>query len=284
MAIKLGKPSEESSFKLYQGVGAFKVIAINPTKKELEDIGRTVNEEPTYIGKNDKNETTARIQVYVRTNPDSSVNNGVQITTSFMFNLTKAKRVGSNSGKIQVIDKFGRTAWATQSDIDNKAIPVYSNGPANISEGYRPAAIGEENLVNFLIAWLNIPSVMEYNRATGTWSMRKDTEECEVSLDLTKIFNGDFSELQELVKLATEFEVKGAFGVRTTDKGQYQAVYTRMFLRNASSNYDKLAANISETQNNGAEANTEYSTLPLHEYDVKPTEFKKQDASDELPW
>jgi hypothetical protein len=284
MAIKIGKPSEESSFKLYQGVGAFKVVAINPTKKELEDMGRTVNEEPTYIGKNDKGETTARIQVYVVTNPDSSVNNGVQITTSFMFNLTRAKRVGSDSGKIQVIDKFGRTAWATQEDINNKAIPVYSNGPANISGDYRPVAIGEENLVNFLIAWLNIPSVMEYNRTNNTFTMRKDTEECEVSIDLAKIFSGDFSELQEIVKLAKEFEVKGAFGVRTTDKGQYQAVFTRMFLRNGSTKYEKLEAAITEAKEHGAEANTEYSTLPLHEYDVKPTEFKKQDATEELPW
>jgi hypothetical protein len=284
MAIKIGKPSEENAFKLFEGIGAFKVIAINPCMKELQEMGRNADAEPVYIGKNDNGESTARIQVYIRTNPDAPVNNGIEFTTSFIFNLTRAKRVGTNSGKIQVIDKFGRTAWATQADIDNKTIPVYANGPANISESYRPAAVGEENLINFLIAWLNIPSVMEYNRTTSTWSMKKDTEECEVSLDLAKIFEGNFDELKEIVKLATEFEVKGAFGVRTTDKGQYQAVYTRMFLRNASSKYDKLEQNILDAKNSGAEQTTEYSTIPLHEYNVKPTEFKSQEKEDELPW
>ena len=36
MAIKIGKESTQSAgFSMYQGVGAFNVVAVNPTKEEL---------------------------------------------------------------------------------------------------------------------------------------------------------------------------------------------------------------------------------------------------------
>ena len=38
MAIKIGKKSEENGFKMYQGVAAFNVVAVNPNKKVLCDL------------------------------------------------------------------------------------------------------------------------------------------------------------------------------------------------------------------------------------------------------
>jgi len=38
--------------------------------------------------------------------------------------LTKDYRVGQTSGKCQIIDKFGRTAWATKEEVQSKAILV----------------------------------------------------------------------------------------------------------------------------------------------------------------
>lgn len=203
MAIKIGKQSEEGVFKLYKGVAAVNVLAVNPNKAELERItGRTYDEEPVYRGKDDDGNDTMRITFYTKTNPDAKVNSGIELVLPISFTLVKARRVGQQSGKIQVIDKYGRTAWATPADLESKSIPQYAKGPANISADYRPAVIGEEFLINFLIKWLNIPGPANYKE--GQWIMKDNPEDSEVSINLAKIFAGDVSELVEVVNMARE--------------------------------------------------------------------------------
>ena len=36
MAVKVGKESVEGVFKMYKGMAAFNIVAVNPTKAELE--------------------------------------------------------------------------------------------------------------------------------------------------------------------------------------------------------------------------------------------------------
>lgn len=277
MAIKIGKKSEEGSFKLYQGVAAFNVIAVNPNKEALSDItGKEVEEEPVYTGKDDNGNDFVRIVFWLKTNQESQVNNGIELTTSASFTLTKAQRVGQNSGKIQIIDKYGRTAWATPEEVNSKTIPQYKNGPANIDRDYRPACQGEEYLVDFLIQWLNIPNPANYK--DGKWVMKNDPSDSEVSLNIAELFKGNVNEISELVAAASPYLVKGALGVRTTeDNKQYHQVFTRMFVKNAVTNYSKLDAAIADFKANGGAANVEYATTPLHEYKVEATDFASTD-------
>lgn len=273
MAVKIGKESVEGVFKLYKGVGAFNIIAVNPTKKELEELqGREIENDPEYKGKTDEGLDTVRITFYAKTNVDAKINNGISLMVPMSFMLTKAKRVGQSSGKIQIIDKYGRTAWATQEELDSKAIPQYASGPANISKDYRPAYQGEEALVDFLIQWLNIPGPANYK--DGKWVMKADPSDSEVSLNMDALFKGDVSELKDLVNLAKPYMVKAVIGIRTTDEGkQYQAVFTRKFAKNAVTDYSKLDAAITEFQSNSGAPNTEFSVEPLHENVVEATEF-----------
>ena len=284
MAIKIGKQSEETSFKLYKGVAAFNVVAVNPTKSELEAItGRTIETEPEYKGKDDNGNDTMRVTFYVKTDVNAPVNNGIELSTSFSFMLTKTQKVGSNSGKIQVIDKYGRTAWATKEELASKTIPQYANGPANIDKEYRPACQGEEALVDFLKVWLNIPNPANY--VNGTWIMKDDASDSEVSLNLQQLFAGNVSEISELVKLAGAYAVKAAVGIRTNDEGkQYQAVFTRMFVKNSVKDYSKLDQAIQEFKNNGGAANIEYDITPLHENKVEATQFEAPAATEENPF
>lgn len=281
--IKIGKQSEETSFKLYKGVAALNIIAVNPTKSEMEKItGRTMDNEPEYVGKDDDGNDTVRLTFWAKTATDSKVNNGIEMTTSFSFILTKKQRVGSNSGKIQVIDKYGRTAWATKEDIASKSIPQYTNGPANIDKDYRPACDGEEYLVDFLIQWLNIPGPAAYKE--GKWVMKEDPSDSEVSLSIGDLFKGNVKEIAELVKLAANYAVKAAVGIRTTDEGkQYQQVFTRKFVKNGVTDYSKLDAVIAEFKSNGGAPNTDYECTPLHENVVEETKFKENTAS-EMPF
>lgn len=273
MAIKIGKQSEEGVFKLYKGIAAVNVLAVNPNKAELERItGRTYDEEPVYRGKDDDGNETMRITFYTKTNPDAKVNSGIELVLPISFTLVKARRVGQQSGKIQVIDKYGRTAWVTPAELESKSIPQYSKGPANISADYRPAVIGEEFLINFLIKWLNIPGPANYKE--GQWIMKDNPEDSEVSINLAKVFAGDVSELAEVVNMAREYLIKVAVGIRTTEDGkQYHAVFTRDFAKNAVTDYSKLDAAITEFQNNGGAPNTVFDVNPLHENVVESTQF-----------
>lgn len=273
MAIKIGKQSEEGTFKLYKGVAAVNVLAVNPNKAELEKItGRTYDEEPVYRGKDEDGNDTMRITFYTKTNADAKVNSGIELILPITFTLVKSRRVGQQSGKIQIIDNYGRTAWATPAELEAKTIPVYSKGLANISADYRAAAVGEEYLINFLIKWLNIPAPANYK--DGKWIMKDNPEDSEVALNLAKIFAGDVSELIEVVSMAREYLVKVAVGIKTTEDGkQYHAVFTREFAKNAVTDYSKLDAAIKEFQNNGGAPNTVFDATPLHENVVESTQF-----------
>ena len=285
MAVKVGKESVEGSFKMYKGMAAFNIVAVNPTKAELEALtGRDIENEPEYVGKTDEGKEQVRVVFYAKTAPEAKLNNGIELLIPISFMLTKDFKIGQNSGKCQIIDKFGRTAWATKEEMQSKSIPQYTSGPANISADYRPAWQGEEFLIDFLIQWLNIPGPAVYK--DKVWVMKENTEDSEVSLDMAALFKGDVKELKELVALAAAYTVKGAVGIRTVDNEngtrQYQAVFTRKFAKNAVTDYSKIDAAITEFQNAGGAPGTEFSTQPLHENVVEATSFAAPADNDPL--
>ena len=276
MAVKIGKESVEGSYKLYTGMGAFNILAVNPNKAELSELqGREIEEEPEYKGKTEEGKNYIRVSFYLKTDPKAKVNNGIDLKVPVSFVITQAHQVGKTSGKWKIIDKFGRTAWATQQEVESKSIPVYTNGPANISSDYRLAYQGEDVLIDFLIQWLNIPGPADYKE--GKWIMKKNTEDSEVSLDMDALFKGDVSELKSLVQDAAAFAVKGCVGIRTVDNEngtrQYHALFNRKFVKNAVTDYSRVDAAITEFQNNGGAPNTVFSVEPLHEYVVESTDF-----------
>ena len=278
MAIKIGKQSEEGVFKMYKGIAAFNIVAVNPSKVELEKLtGRTYDEDPKYLDKDDDGNTTMRITFYGKTDTSKEVNNGIELLLPISFVLTNVRRT-SQAGKIQVIDKYGRTVWVTPSELDAHSIPQYSSGPANISVDYRPAVKGEEQLINFLIKWLNIPGPANYK--DGKWIMKDNPEDSEVSLNLNRIFAGDVNEFREIISMVSAYCVKAAVGIRTTDEGkQFQAVFTREFAKNAVTDYSKIDVAITDFQNNGGAPNTVFDTTPLHENVVESTKFENPSSS-----
>ena len=287
--IKIGKKSEEFVQKLYKGIGAINVVAVNPNKEKLQEItGREITEEPVYTGTLEDGKKYARVTFYVKTDETAKINNGINVNTNISFMITDAPVTGSSTGKIKVIDKYARTAWVTKDEFNSKSIPVYSNGPARISKDYRPLYQGEENLINFLIAWLNVPSPEIYDNTTGSYKENPKIEDCEISLDMKKILTGNVSEIADIIPAAFNYTVKCVFGVRTTSEGkQYQEIFNRMFLKNANNKYEKLDAAIKEVKNNGGLASSEFDTMPLHEYTVEATDFTKEEIKTEdtsSPW
>ena len=284
MAIARGNESQEArEFKRYIGVAPVFIKAVNPNKKEHEALFNTTLEEaPNYVTNTevDGNDVAnARIQVVFQ--PDvEKIGFEMPLVTMTLF-IQNRPRVGVNSGKTQVIDKYGRTAWATPEELAAHAIPVYSNGPADIDKDYRPAYVGEEELMEFVKAYLCIPSINTWdaNLKKMVPNTKVKPEECECRFDnLDKIFKGDFSEIKDALGFQPTNKVKVMLGVRTSDDGKlYQAVYTRKFLRNSSTNFSSLDKELQEMIKNAAEngrtLNTEYAAVAVHEYSVEATTF-----------
>lgn len=286
MAISKGTESKEAQeFKRYIGVCPVMIKSVNPTKLEHEKLFETtLDEAPVYLtDKEDDNGNivkNARVQIVFQ--PDiEKIGFEMPLVTMALF-LQDKPRVGATSGKTQVIDKYGRTAWVTPEELASHSIPVYSNGPADIDKDYRPAYVGEEELMEFVKTYLCIPSITTWdnNLKKMVPNTRVKPEECECRFDsLDKVFKGDFSEIIDALGFQPTNKVKVLLGVRTdVESGRlYQSVYTRKFLRNSSNSYKSFEKDIQDMIQNAAASgrvlNTEYSAAPVKEYVVTPTTF-----------
>lgn len=275
MAFSAGQESKEAFVpSRYIGVGTVNILAINPNKAKLHEIfGMELEEEPVYVGTQEvdgKQVPYARVDVVLHTIPEN--NEGIDTKARMSFFVRNQYRFNRDKTKLQVIDKYSRTAWVTEEQLKSHAIPVYSNGnPANLDADYRPCFQGEEELTNFFKTFLNIPNPMVYKNQQ--WVPAPNLQECEARFDTTaSFFKGDFSELQKAWQLQPNNAVKVLFGVRTSNEGkQYQAFYTRMFLRNSAAAYDRLEADLKAAKEAGAFATTEFQVGPLREYVVNST-------------
>ena len=278
---KAQESKEAAEIKRFTGVGSVFVVGVNPNKSELEKLyERELDKDPDYITEKD-GVVSARVDFIVKTDTAAKCNNDIELLTKVSMFIRKEYRFNKDKTKVQVIDKYGRTAWVTKEQAKNHEIPVYSNGkPANIDKDYRPAYIGEEDVTNFLKLFLGIPNVEKWvkNEETGrreVVGLIDNPQDCECRLDhIEDYFKGKFNEIKDAISLMPNNKIKALFGVRTTDDGkQYQDVYTRKFLSNAVSVYDKLAEDVQSNKDNGAYPNTEFVIADLQEYTVQATNF-----------
>jgi hypothetical protein len=292
MAVSRGQKSTEGvARRLYEGVASCFIPAVNPSKAELEQIfERTLDEEPEYLGSVEVNGnpvTQVRIDFIVHPDPEKyldSQNQPIDTYIHMAIFLRRIYKFGSKTNKYQIIDKYGRTAWATKEEIEKRQIPVYQTKDggtmqANISPDYIIAYEGLEELTKLIRAYLNIPTVEKWEKGKVV-GIIDNPSDAEVLPDhIEDYFKGDFSELKEIFGYQPNNKVKICFGVRTTeDNKQYQAAYTRMFLKNNISDYSKLDAEIANAKANGGLQTTEFSCTEFHEYQVVPSTFNPAGA------
>lgn len=285
MAFAKGRESVgDSNIKRYIGVAPFTVIAVNPSKKEMEEIyGTTLEKEPEYISEKDgvKN---VRLDFIIKSDAEKC---GFELLTKLAFFIREQERVNKDGTKVQVIDKYGTTAWVTNEEFKNKAIPMYSNGPANIDSDYRAAFGGEEALTDFIKAYLNIPSLYKWKNGKID-GMIDNPSDAEARVDnIEKLFKGDFSEMKEILTLQPENRVKVMLGIKTDDEGKiYQATFNECVMRSGTKDYTKLAKTLEERKNLGAYPTTVFETVDAHEYNVQPTDLSKptKTEEDKLPF
>ena len=295
MAISKGNASKEAQeFKRYIGVCPVFVKAVNPNKAEHEKLFNTTLEEaPVYVqDKEDAEGNSYRnVRISVVMQPDvEKIGFEMPLVTMPLF-VTNQKQFGAKSGKYKVVDKYGRFTWATESEIQSKTTPTYTDKKTGETKKFdidmtsaRISYVGEEELTDFIRTFLCIPSVTKWDSDEKCMVPNNDVkpEECECRLEaesFEKLFKGDFSEIKDILGFQPNNKVKVCLGVRTdVNSGKlFQSVYTKKFMSNASTNYNSLdkmlQADAEYAAKNNKVLNTEYSAETVHEYSVTPTNF-----------
>lgn len=276
MAIAAGKEAVESKpFPKYVGVGAVKVLTVNPTKAELSKLfpTREFTEEINYVV--DATETkpqSVRIDFWVESIPDK--NNGAEFIQKVSYFVQNSAFVNKENTKCQYIDAFGETAWL---DKDN---PVVPEGGRMSSTGLRKAYRGEESLTKFIKAMLNIPDrgyFKDVYHQAAFIKEPKDLEACYAQLEkIGNYFKGDFSELKTIVSGAVNNKLKLAFGVKTTaDNKTYTDIFTDLPMKYSTSKYDYIQKVILNTKGAGRYPDTTFgeNLAEFKEYSITPTDL-----------
>jgi len=284
MAFATGKETVESApIKRYIGVAPFFVVGVNPNKAQTKELmGYEPQEEPSYVVENE-GVKSARIDFIIKTDTTKT---DVELITRATYWIRNEKRFNKDKTKVQVIDKYGVTAWVTPEELKEHATMLTKNDgskyQSSIDKDYRPAYVGEEAVTNFIKVYLGIPNTRSY--VNGTWVSNPNVkpEECEARFEnLEVLFNGNFKDIKDVVSYQPNNKIKLMLGVRTTDDNkQYQAVYTDMPLRASATDYSKLDKDLQEKKNAGAYATTEFKTCNLEEYTVEATNFNNTPITD----
>lgn len=212
--------------KKYIGVASVSILAVNPSNAVLRKYGWEISDtadEPKYSYlkqlEDGSYEKYARIRFLLRINDLEEkpvVPYDIWIRPDFI--------IGKNSGKCLVIDSFGRTAWATKEDVQNRAIPQYSSGPAAISNDYKGCHPGQKELVALLFKYLNITPLQFYDKKSSNWVESKNPGRLTID-KWQALCDGNAEEIAEYLALQPDNRVKVIFGVRTDSNNKtYQTV------------------------------------------------------------
>jgi len=212
MAIEINDSSVKvvKERELYMGLCDMNIVAINPDKAQLINMGFKPKDAPKYQGTSDNGDYTI-VRVYAEA-PKARTGMDSDIRVNFNLYIRPEHWQNKAGDKYQFIDKHGKTGWAP--DGSESRLEWIDSGSA------RKSYKGEETLISFLKAWAN----------TGPDGICNLDEPSALSM-------GDFTEVQEYVPLLEKNSVKLLLGVTVDEESGkvYSRVYTKYFGRLTSS-------------------------------------------------
>lgn len=253
-----------------KGVASIKVVAINPDNAWLRLHGWDVPEdaeEQKYIfsGTTKDNRTycftRVRFMVQIQDLKDKPI-------IPMDFNISKELQVTRDNEKCQIIDSYGRTAWATKDEYRAHAIPQYSSGAADISKDYKGCHNGQERLVKFLLKLLNVTPLQVFNRETKSFVPSANPGQLTID-HWDKLCEGDVTELKELVSARPDNCVKVCFGTEDTADNKTYQVYLDTFFGNGNmpdrqtGEYAAVRKAIDKFFDNNENSNKRFSAFPV---------------------
>ena len=255
--------------RLMTGLIPLMVVAVNPSKKELEAIyGRDLEKEPEYISADEAGVKKLRIDFIMKTVINDKLGCNEEIITKIPFFLEDKPAYTSDESKVYMLNLYGENACIPVEDAKKNTVP--DNMAWYNTTKMRPAFRGEVELVGFLKQYLGIP-----NRAFKD-KVIPDISKAEIQLEKIKsYFNGDIKEFVSVVNLRKQTNiVLLAGGVRTNeDNKQYQAWYLKKPLKYGTTNLEYIKRDIAERQ---SQMNIDFgpADLKFRIYNNEPTVFE----------
>lgn len=245
---------------LYTGVSSVKVIGINPTLAQLQELGFKFEKEPEYTSESPEGVKKVRIDVIIAND---------KFKTKFAIFLENKDRINKNGDKYEIINDYGQSTWA--ASVQEATEKIGRGGNKWFSpEGARIAKIGEVQLITFLRDWAN----------TGVNEVGKID-------NFDALFKGNYSELQSYVKALSNNTI---YTLATVKDGKYQSIYTGLFVRTQFSQRtteNKFSTFIADQKKAGYPMKESYS-INFQEYTgsaIEPdidVKFNELDNSDKL--
>lgn len=275
-----------TDYKKYVGWAFTKVLAVNPTKEERNKLLNIESDKiPEYTGTTEKGDKFAKVVFYVQPlDLDKNPIENVIIPATFF--ITKSYRFNKDKSKVQVIDKYGYSGWATEEQIKTKAKLFSATGnPLCISEEYRPAYEGEIALIEFIKNYLNLDDYFAYIDNVWVKNPKVLPEDCECLTETLKFFEGNFKEIANIPSLMPSNTLKMEYGVNFSKGNVYQDVYTNKTCKTSTKSIKDIEKDINGRKERGGLANREYSFEYFHEYKgVAPTENIANSTPSDLPF
>ena len=197
--------------KMYYGITDFKPMLVNPTQDELSAfLGREVKFSPKYTFEKD-GVSKLRIDVYGELPEGENSKTKLSVWCENRLDISK-------SGKQKQINGQGLTTYNTEK------LPKHLH-----KASFRPSYVGEETLAMFLsklLSWKVDLGKMKGNEVPNNF------------VDMQKIFNGDYSQLDQAV--GKDRTVKVYVGVTSNKDFLESAVYPRIILSSFASNLNPI--------------------------------------------
>ena len=270
---------EGSSVKLYTGVENFRVVAVNPTKEEMEKMyDRELNFTPEYVGTTKVTDSDGEREVdqvrldFFLANEDNS------ITTKVQFYVADTHH-RSATGKYKCINSFGRDIWLEKDAVQTKTLP--DNLSWYNADGVKVAKRGETEMISFLVNLLNLPFNLDKVSDVSEAYARIDKAEW------AKIIGGDVTLLRNIVA-GTNNKVGILLGVKTTGEGKLrQTALNKHTLRQftlsstKTAKYKYILKDLDDAKANGALGNVDFGprTLILGEHQLEATVISDENTN-----
>ena len=270
---------EGSAVKLYTGVENFRVVAVNPSKEEMEKMyDRELNFTPEYVGTTKVTDSDGEREVnqirldFFLANEDNS------ITTKVQFYVADTHH-RSASGKYKCINSFGRDIWLEKDAVQTKTLP--DNLSWYNADGVKVAKRGETEMISFLVNLLNLPFNLDKVSDVSEAYARIDKAEW------AKIIGGDVTLLRNIVA-GTNNKVGILLGVKTTGEGKLrQTALNKHTLRQFTlsstkpAKYKYILKDLDDAKANGALGNVDFGprSLILGEHQLEATVISDENTN-----
>lgn len=208
--------SNTTTFQKYYGVGSFQPIMVNPNAKDLGlFLNRQIPNEPQYIttkSLDGKEFKSLRIDVW-GTLPKVDVKTKVTFWLEGRYDVSK-------SGKTKMINGQGFATYVEDLNILNKNKTWY------FVDNAKKCLKGEDIVVDFFI------KLMNWETDLSKFTL-KEGDTPQIFLPVEKLFNGDFSDLQNLVNDNKTIKVYCGIKSRQVDNNTYydMEIYSKAFMK-----------------------------------------------------